>query len=173
MLPLLPAICVLSGVALARVRRAGIPLVLSGIVVGLLPAGMGLLPGALANGLSRTRLPPFEWQWIVIAIACASVALALEIGRRRSDAVLFLTVALSAVLIKAKIEVLPSLDETVSPRSFYQRNATRIGGACLQGASPSQTYGLNFYANRVIPVCSEPGSKPKIIGAGNGLILLD
>ena len=56
LVPLLPAVAILSGIGLAWARRTRAPLFLSALLIALTPVVVAILPDALAVGLSRSPL---------------------------------------------------------------------------------------------------------------------
>jgi 4-amino-4-deoxy-L-arabinose transferase-like glycosyltransferase len=173
MLPLLPVICIIVGIALAWARRTWVPLAAAGLLVSAVPLAMGVVPQALVTGLSRSKLPPAGWIWPLAGIACAALCVFFELRNRRSDAVTLVAVALAITFLQAKLTTLPILDRTVSARVFYDKHAQWLEDACLQDVSRDQAYGLAYYLGRELPVCTDPTHKPKVMGVGGQLILLD
>lgn len=172
-LPLLPAVALLLGVSLAWSRRSRISLGFAALFVGLVPIALSILPQALVYGLSRSRFPQVDWMWLAAGVVAAFACLVLEFQDRRADAVILIAVALSITLFQAKAKLLPALDRSVSVRAFYTRHNAWLDNACLQDVNRDATYGLQYYARRKFPVCTGASGKPKIMGLGNRLILLD
>ncbi len=172
-LPLLPALALLIGVALASVRKTRYPLALAALLIGLVPIAASVVPQALVIGLSKSRPPSFDWLWIFAGAFAAGVCLLLEFQDRRADAVILVAVALGITLLRTKSILLPALDRTVSARQFYLRHAPALEKACLQDVNRDQAYGLQYYTGRIIPVCSGENPIPRVVGVGSRLILLD
>lgn len=172
-LPLMPALAVLIGIAIARAGNINIPLALSGLLIGFVPAIAAILPQALAAGLSHTAIPQGRWIGLLIGIACAVACVTLEKRGRRADAVVLVAVALAIVTWKAKLQTLPTLDQTVSASGFYRRHLNGLQDACLQGVPRASAYGLAYYADRVFPDCKSDVQRPKVLMVSGRLMLVE
>lgn len=179
LLPLLPAIAILIAMELARVRRARFVLAVSALLIGIVPIVASIVPQALTVGLSRAVAPPLATIlqaygiWIAAAVACAAMVLVLEFQDRHADAVVLIAVALAITFWKAKLAVLPVLDRTVSVRQFYQKNGAAISHSCLQDVARSPEYGLDYYAGKALPACTDSAARPQVNGSAGSLALLD
>ena len=70
-LPVVPPLAVLMGIALADRKRARWLLVATAALLVFLGPIAAMLPEALAAGISRSTLPAFQWMWLLPALACA------------------------------------------------------------------------------------------------------
>jgi 4-amino-4-deoxy-L-arabinose transferase-like glycosyltransferase len=173
MIPLLPAVSILVGVALAWARKTRIPLFASALLIALAPVIVNILPQALVVGLSRSRWEAAAWGWAVPFVALASLSLWLELRTWRTEALLVAAISAIGAIVYVKAKTLPVLDHTASVRPFYRRHANWLEGACLQDVQRDAAYGLSFYAGHTFPECSNGFYTPKIMGIGKRLILLD
>jgi 4-amino-4-deoxy-L-arabinose transferase-like glycosyltransferase len=146
LLPLLPALSILLGIALANEVRVRPLLAACGALLCIAPLLAGMLPQALADGLSHTSLHP-NWIWIlpglVIAAACAFSP---------PDFGIAIVVACTAALIVGlSWSLYPMLDREVSGRALWLARGPSI--TCLPQMPRSQRYSIQYYAGRTIPDC--------------------
>jgi len=144
LLPLLPPVAALMGITTAE-ARARILLPACGFLLCLAPGLAGMLPQALATGLSRAsfRLP---WPWVLAGLAI-SMACALLCGTGRRDLAVAI-IAFSTVLLVVGVvwAVYPELDRQLSGR-------TEASMICLPPTSRSQRFSIDYYAGRDVPDC--------------------
>jgi 4-amino-4-deoxy-L-arabinose transferase-like glycosyltransferase len=146
MLPLLPPLCLLLGVALERAAKpAKWVLTVSAFLAGTLPAVAAVVPEALRQGLTHTHFSPPCWT-LVVALVVAILALLM---RNRLFAV---TALACAALLYIKVTLMPELDRSVSARpAWYETKPS-----CVPvNADRDMEYGLEYYANRELPRCTE------------------
>ncbi len=145
LLPLLPPLAALLGMALASAARARILLPACGFLLCLAPGLAGMLPQALAAGISRAsfRLP---WPWVLVGLAI-SIACALLSGSGRRDQAVAV-IALSTVILVVGVVwvVYPQLDRQLSGR-------TAVSMTCLPPTNRSQRFSIDYYAGREVPDC--------------------
>jgi len=173
MIPMLPAVSILLGVALAWARKTRVPLFASALLIALAPVIVNILPQALVVGLSRSRWETGAWGWAAPFVALAFLSLWLELRTWRTEALLIAALSAIGAITYLKVKTLPVLDRTATVRPFYRRHANWLEGACLQDVDRNAAYGLSFYAGHTFPVCSQGFYTPKIMGIGKRLILLD
>jgi 4-amino-4-deoxy-L-arabinose transferase-like glycosyltransferase len=149
LLPLLPAVYALIAVAASEGRAAHLAVGLTGLLLGTVPALIGLLPAALQSGLSNTN-------WTKPVAQCLPVMFGLW-GllehwpvRRAAIVAAFLAVAAVGIL---KYTTLPELDRTVSARSAWRDVFHSASDICLKEPHRNLRYGLNYYAGRALPDC--------------------
>ncbi|MEO5926017.1 MAG: glycosyltransferase family 39 protein [Bryobacteraceae bacterium] len=165
-LPLLPAMAIVMGVALEKTKSSALWLVACSLLLCLIPMVAAILPDALISGLTHVSWTAgFSWMLLVPLIAAiASWSLARDDAdqewsdRRRWAA---LVVAIAAVISVAylKSTAFPQLDQKVSVRAFARSHDLRT--ACASGLTRDQLYGLNYYANSPLPECTE-GQRPRV-----------
>ena len=154
LLPLLPAVCALIGVALDRVERVRWTLAISALLLALVPLAAGVLPSALEVGIRKAEWP--EWPWTAIAGALPLAAWCWWWGpRRRELAVAAIAVGLAAAVLWMSATTLVALDRQVSVRSFWRETQGRAAACCLEGVDRERRYGLNYYAGRALPDCGQ------------------
>jgi 4-amino-4-deoxy-L-arabinose transferase-like glycosyltransferase len=141
LLPLLPPVAALLGIALASGARSRILLAASALLLTLGPAFSGMLPQALAAGISHTPIHP-AWLWLIAGVAFAIV---IEFCSRRLAVGL---IAASTTLFVAGVawSIYPVLDRDLSGRN--------IGPVpCMPQTSRSQRYSIEYYAGKSIADC--------------------
>ena len=146
LLPLLPPLAALMGVALAGGGRARVLLAASGAILGGVAMIAGALPQALLTGFSRAsfRLTFF---WIIVGAAIAVTCALLDRARQRDLAVTLLALAMVISVVSLVWRVYPELDRQVSGR-------TAGSMTCVPAMSRSQRYSIDYYASRNLPDCN-------------------
>jgi 4-amino-4-deoxy-L-arabinose transferase-like glycosyltransferase len=141
LLPLLPPLAALVGIALAEGVRARALLAACGFLLCLTPTLARMLPQALESGISHASFH-LPWPWIVAGLAIATIC---AIANRDLAVAI---VALSTVAAVAGViwRVYPELDRQLSGRS-----AGSI--TCLPPTNRSQRYSLDYYTGRNLPDC--------------------
>jgi 4-amino-4-deoxy-L-arabinose transferase-like glycosyltransferase len=154
-LPAMPAIAALIGHALATRDNVRTALAVVAALLGIIPALLPALPEAIATG-SRAALPHVKWSvaWVpVVALLAASWF--FERRRGRGAVIAVIVAAVSLCVWRINREVLPIVDAEVSARRVWRSAASRINEACLDESHRSFRYGMNYYAQRVLPDCAE------------------
>lgn len=173
LLPLFPAICLILARALDRARAMGRTLAVCLFLLSLAPAIASLLPDALLNGLSRSRLSEVHWEYFVIAAPAAIAVYLLDRFNRRLAAVTMLSACSIAAFLFVKLSAAPVLGEVVSARGLARRAANNAGQTCIEQLHRNYRYGLDYYLKRELPSCAdapeagfritqEPGRLPRI-----------
>jgi 4-amino-4-deoxy-L-arabinose transferase-like glycosyltransferase len=145
-LPLVPATCVLMGVALTRAARKERWLIASIALLGTLPLAASILPEAMVHGLRTTRIP---WASGLPSLAAAAAGVGTMYWlRSRAFQVAILLAA--AGFIWAEIDLFPSLDRTASARTLWSANHPD----CAPLLARNMLYGLYYYAGKRLPDCA-------------------
>jgi 4-amino-4-deoxy-L-arabinose transferase-like glycosyltransferase len=166
-LPLTPALAILAGSGIARSERPqGWLLAAAALLLGA-PVALGILPAALLEGVTKAG---FELRTSALAMIGAGIVLCALLARRRNSvprgALVALTAAgMAAAVVYAKLEVYPVLDERVSVRSYWRKVAAEIDRYCIGDLRRSWVYGLQYYAGRRLPACTETDSRRAITNA--------
>jgi 4-amino-4-deoxy-L-arabinose transferase-like glycosyltransferase len=146
LLPLLPLLTAVCGLALAQVRKAGPVLALSALLLWLVPTIERSLPQALISGASHTRFDlPYGFLTPVLCLA-----LICFFGRRQF-AIGIVAICITVAVARIIWITYPLLDRTVSARAYYR--ARPAGEICNPDPNRSWRYGLDYYAHREIPDC--------------------
>lgn len=151
LLPLLPAVAALMGVALAESKRTTVVLVSAMAMLVAIPVAAQVLPQALAGGLSRSTPPVFSWWWLV------PLAGALLVWRLRSTdtRVVAVTVSTAAAILFLKATAFPAIDSAYSARPLWREISDRRDQVCIGEMHRSWRYGLNYYSVTPLPDCSD------------------
>lgn len=147
-LPILPAITALCGIALAEARRAAGVLSICGVLLLLVPAIEQVLPQALVVGLRRA---PFGMPLIALlpVAAVAVLCWAFESRGRRDWAMALIAVGITISVVRLSWSTFPILDRTVSARKLMENRSI----PCASGPMRSWRYGLEYYRHHPIPDC--------------------
>jgi 4-amino-4-deoxy-L-arabinose transferase-like glycosyltransferase len=149
LLPLLPPIAALLGIALAQVAARSVEIMLllgaSAALLCLVPPLEDALPPLLAAGLSHTPLP-LATLWIIPALLLGLACAWFERLGRRSIAVGAIAGILVLAVITIVWRVYPELDRQLSGR---------LAGSitCVPPTTRSQRYSIEYYAGRALPDC--------------------
>jgi 4-amino-4-deoxy-L-arabinose transferase-like glycosyltransferase len=156
MLPMLPAVAALVGVAVEEAKQPTVILasLLASCAVSLapVPAIERVLPQALIAGLSRTdvRFAPSVWMAPVLLITFTSGYLAWK--GHRACAVAAIALLTTIAVVRVISEVYPALDRDASARVRWRSSADSI--ICISNANRSLRYGLSYYTGRSLPDCN-------------------
>ena len=177
-LPLVPAVALLTGVALARLPGrsmvAKIALPIAALLIGVVPIAASVVPQALVVGLSHSKI-----QRVDLGVGAGGGVRGPACASCWSTRIVALTrccwwpSALGITLFQTKVTLLPALDRQVSVRAFYRRHPGVLDRACVKDVNRDNLYGLQYYLGHPLPVCEAPGASPKILGIGNRLVLID
>jgi 4-amino-4-deoxy-L-arabinose transferase-like glycosyltransferase len=147
LLPLLPSICILIGVGLAKTKRAAPLLAASMLLLGLLPPAAGVLPTALASGLRASTIPWSRFPLWMIAGLLAGILIAIVF---RKNSVLAAAGFTAVCLLWFQIGVFPDIDRAASSRPRWLAEHPQ----CLPDVRRAVEYGMNYYAERELPPCA-------------------
>lgn len=138
LLPMLPAVAALAGLALSSSEQARYWLAACGALLSLAPPVIAVLPEALANGISHT---PFHLGSVTVIEAAALAVICGGIRRPWGVAALA-----TFVVISIAWSVYPRLDRELSGRGSSSMT-------CLPQTNRSQRYSLEYYAGRKLSDC--------------------
>jgi 4-amino-4-deoxy-L-arabinose transferase-like glycosyltransferase len=164
LLPLLPAVAALMGIALAEAKRAAMVLSSCAVMLLAIPVAAQVLPAALSVGLSRSAPPAFSWIWLV------PLALSIFVFRTRSTdrSMALLAIAAAAGVLYLKITALPAIDTAVSARSLWSEVKNRRDQVCVGDIHRAWRYGLNYYSIDPLPACEAQPKPLQIVQDGAG-----
>ncbi len=155
LLPLLPAVAALLGLAIAGAEERSTKMVAliaaSAALLWCIPAIQDLLPQALLYGASRARIH-LPLLWVAPAVAVTALCALLERTRHRACAVALIGFVTAVSVIRLVWHVYPVLDHGYSVREVWISNSESI--TCVSNENRSQRYGLNYYARRDLPDCN-------------------
>jgi 4-amino-4-deoxy-L-arabinose transferase-like glycosyltransferase len=146
LLPLLPPLAALMGIALSEAARARILLAACGLLFLIAPPLVEVLPQALVNGISHVSLH-FTLSGI---LGCSALAVGCAVVRReRSFAALALVATATVVWVVWR--VYPVLDRELSGRPLWLAQGQSI--TCLPPLNRSQRDSTRYYAEQNLPDC--------------------
>jgi 4-amino-4-deoxy-L-arabinose transferase-like glycosyltransferase len=150
LLPLLPAVAALIGIAAAEARSRSPKMIVLLAATGALLLCLVLpvervLPQALLSGISHT---PFrlDFVWLAFALLGGLACAALEAAGRRDVAMTVLAASMVISVVGLVWRVYPQLDRQLSGRA-----ATSL--TCLPPTNRSQRYSIEYYEGRSLPDC--------------------
>ena len=151
LLPLLPPLAVLIGIAVAEARARSPKLMAlfaaSAALLCLVPALSNALPQALAAGFSRTPIH-LATPWIAPALLVAILCAILEKTAHRDCAVAAVAALTVVSVITIVWRIYPKLDRQLSGRATHAESIT-----CMPPVNRSQRYSIEYYAGRNVPDC--------------------
>ena len=153
LLPLLPAVAALIGVAIVEApgKRAKLTILIAAcaLLLGFVPTIEALLPQALLSGISRASVH-FSFWWMLPAAGVALACAAIEWHARRITAVTVIAVLTTLWVVRMIAIEYPILDRSVSARG-----ASGLDSAtCVSDSNRSLEYGLDYYAGHELPDCN-------------------
>jgi 4-amino-4-deoxy-L-arabinose transferase-like glycosyltransferase len=156
LLPLVPALAALMGIALARIKvrttKMAILLAACAALFLLIPVIQEILPQALVSGLSHSELKFPATVWIIPALLVTFVCGFLEWKGRREWAVAAVALLTVIAVVQLVTEVYPALDRQASARAKWRSHPDSI--TCVSNENRSLRYGLSYYAGRSLPDCN-------------------
>jgi 4-amino-4-deoxy-L-arabinose transferase-like glycosyltransferase len=154
LLPLLPPIAALLGIAIDQAPRRSLTL-LGGLAAAaallfLVPTAQAALPQALTAGIGHAPIRFFA-AWLAPVALVAGLCLFLELRDRRLAAVMKVAAFTTIFIANFVWQGFPLLDKTVSGRSTWNNSTQPI--TCIPRDRQYLRYGLDYYAGRELPDC--------------------
>jgi 4-amino-4-deoxy-L-arabinose transferase-like glycosyltransferase len=141
LLPVLPPLAALIGIALSEGVRFRVLLAACGLLTCLTPALATMLPQALESGISHASFH-LAWPWIVAGLAAAMVCAIANRGLAVAMVAFLTTVSVAGLVWR----VYPELDRQLSGRGAASMT-------CLPQTNRSQRYSIDYYTGRDLPDC--------------------
>ena len=173
-MPLVPALAALAGIALAEYQGARWVLAATTALLAFVGPITAILPDALSAGILRSHLPPFHWTWLLPLVA-AGVVWYLDRAGQRAAAMALLVVAITVGLVSLERRSFPAIDLAASARPLWTAVAPILDRVCVARLHRSLRYGLNYYSVTPLPDChsepreieitQDPGSAPRLVSA--------
>ncbi len=174
-LPLFPAIAIVTAVALEKTRAPAWLLAGCAMLLVAVPMIAAILPDALNSGVSHVEWQAvFGWASLVPIFAAVGAWWLAREGpdqewndRRRWAALVVCAGAIISVGY-LKWTAFPMLDTKVSVRSFWKSHQQEVGSAiCAEySVKRSALYGLAYYRQHPISVCTQD-AHPRITQKGD------
>jgi 4-amino-4-deoxy-L-arabinose transferase-like glycosyltransferase len=171
-LPIVPAVAALFGVALQEARRAGAVLAACALLLVVFMIVAPILPQVLASGLAKTAFPPFRAYWL-LPIAVAAGVWLLDARGWRIAAVFLVAAGATAGVAYLKIAAMPEVDRMASSRQLWSEVAARAASTCVENIHRNWRYPLNYYSVEPLPECTDaprpihviqiPGQPPRVV----------
>jgi 4-amino-4-deoxy-L-arabinose transferase-like glycosyltransferase len=136
-LPLIPAICILTGIGLARGARPKPAIALAATLLGVLPFAQIVVPVALGIGLRSAPLPWDRLGWGVGAAGILGISLLL-LPKHGAFGVIFGLVSLGFLWFQ--FATFPMIDQTASARPRWRQQQPK----CVPEVDRGQLYGLQY-----------------------------
>ena len=154
LLPLLPAVAALIGIAAAEARarspKMAVLLGASAALLCLVPALGGVLPQLLVAGISRTSFG-VAGIWIVPVVAIAILCAFLEKTGRRDLAVALVVLGTAVSVGDVVWRVYPVLDRELSGRPLWLAQGPAI--TCVPPTNRSRRDSIRYYVDRNLTDC--------------------
>lgn len=170
LMPLMPGLALVLGLALAWARRAALALFACALLLAVAPSAGAMLPHALDVGLSRTPMGGLASPWTFGFVLSAAAPLVVGIRGRRTEALGLTAIIGCVALLYVKAVALPATDVV---RPFYSAHRDWLESACFHEVGRDERYRLQYYAEREFPACEPTNLGPKVMGVGSKLIWLD
>lgn len=156
LLPLVPLIAAVMGVALERAKLAGrVTVIVSALCCGAFPILVVKLPGLMSG--SRTAAAPPIPLALAIAILLTLAFLCFIRDRRAGVAAVALLASSGYLWIKA--ETLPFVDRAATARPLWYQIEARRRESCVKDLPRAWRYGLNYYSVTPLPDCTAAPSR--------------
>jgi 4-amino-4-deoxy-L-arabinose transferase-like glycosyltransferase len=175
-LPLLPAVAALIGVALDEAADARWWLGACAVLLVGFPAAAAVFPWAVANEWGSAPRVAFDWTWL-LPVVVAAAAWALESRGRRVAATVAVTIGAAVGLTYLEIRSEPGMERVATARSLARQAAPQLADLCLEPIKRDWQYGLQYYLGTAIPSCEAkpsafhimqaPGRPPELTPAAN------
>ncbi len=175
LLPLLPPVAALIGIALARARLAGGWLLSSTLLLVAIPVAAGVLPEALVSGMRSVypvdpSIGARAALWLPVLFLLGIAALIFDRRGSRDAAVALTTGTAAIALIYLIHSTVPAIDRQASARPLWIELKS-VPGVCIDNLNRSWRYGLNYYSITPLPDCSPGTSGPRVMLQGGRAVL--
>jgi 4-amino-4-deoxy-L-arabinose transferase-like glycosyltransferase len=154
LLPLLPALTALMGIALDESGNPAPWLAASAVLLVTFPIVAPALPGAIATGLSRAAWPAPSWTWLLPLAAAAALWMAARRGWRLAP-VAALAACTAVGIVYLKRSAMPEVNQAASARGLWNEIGMRAGDVCVDEIRRNWRYGLNYYSVTPLPDCEQ------------------
>ncbi|HUQ93803.1 MAG TPA: phospholipid carrier-dependent glycosyltransferase [Bryobacteraceae bacterium] len=154
-LPLLPALCALVGVALKEASWPRGALASAAALVGLTPIVAGVLPDALEIGTKRAVASVSVWTAIPFMLLLGLCVWGVERWKGRLAAVAVVVALVCTGVWKLTRDAFPVLDEQVSARGEWRKIQGHSMDVCLDEPNRDFRYGMNYYSVTPLPDCED------------------
>ncbi|MFB3778403.1 MAG: ArnT family glycosyltransferase [Bryobacteraceae bacterium] len=154
-LPLLPALAALAGIAMDEMKNARWLLASCCLLLAITPVVGHSFPQALADGLSRSPVTGWSWAFATASLLGGALIWWLENRGRRSASTGLLLASVILCVVVVKVEALPELDRLASSRVLWQKISAAPSQVCVDQIHRSWRYSLNYYSVTPLPECGQ------------------
>ncbi|MDR3701297.1 MAG: glycosyltransferase family 39 protein [Candidatus Sulfopaludibacter sp.] len=152
-LPLLPPLSALMGVALAEMANPRPLLAACALLLVAFPIAAQVLPYAVETGITHAPFPKFGAEWLV-PVAIAALAWVLDARGRRLAALFTVAAGAAAGIIYLKVHSAGELDRMASARGLWLQVSPRAADVCIASLGSNMLYSLNYYSITPLPSCT-------------------
>ncbi len=175
LLPLLPAVAGLMGIALARARFAGGWLLASVMLLVLIPVIGGVLPEALVSGIKSVypvdpAVAARAALWLPVLFLIGVACLVFDRKGWRDAAVGLVTGSAAVALVYLVHATVPAIDQQASARQLW-REVKAVPNVCVDQLNRNWRYGLNYYSVSPLPDCGPNATGSRIVMEGGRAVL--
>jgi 4-amino-4-deoxy-L-arabinose transferase-like glycosyltransferase len=155
LLPLLPPLAAVIGVRLTEISRSTVLIGSSATLLLLTPVVAGVLPQALASGLSTVEsIAVSNWLAMVPLALLAGAATWFAARERRTHAIVTVIISTTLAVVYMKWTMFPELDRVVSARPIWQTIRQQPEQFCEGDLNRSLRYGLAYYNRKPLESCA-------------------
>ena len=175
LLPLLPAVAALMGIALARARFAGGWLLASAMLLVFIPVIGGVLPEALVSGIRGVypvdpAIAARAALWLPGLFLIGFACLIFDRKGWRDASVGLVTGTAAVALIYLVHATVPAIDRQSSARPLW-REVQAVPNVCVDQLNRNWRYGLNYYSVSPLPDCGSHATGSRIVMEGGRAVL--
>jgi 4-amino-4-deoxy-L-arabinose transferase-like glycosyltransferase len=172
-LPLLPPLAVLMGIALEEMANPRPLLACCALLLVAFPIAAQVLPYAAETGITHAPWPPFQVIWL-LPPAIGGLAWLLDERGRRLAAVFAIAAGAAIGMIYLKATSAGELDRRASARRLWIQVSPRAAEVCVARVTSNTLYSLNYYSVTPLPPCAtEPRRLELRQDAGGATYLWD
>jgi 4-amino-4-deoxy-L-arabinose transferase-like glycosyltransferase len=150
LLPLMPPIAVVAGVALDRAQIGGrIVVALSALLCCAFPVLVMKLPGIMSRNPQAAAPGMPQALTFILLLGLAAVC----VVRDRATAVAMVALLAGIGYIWVKAATFPFIDQAATARPVWQQIRSIDGPLCVKELPRDWRYGLNYYTEKPLPDC--------------------
>jgi 4-amino-4-deoxy-L-arabinose transferase-like glycosyltransferase len=153
-LPMIPAVAALLGMALAEVRNAAYWLAACAALLIAFPIAAPLLPAAVSTGVTHAAIPHFQWTWLA-PVAVAALTWTIEQRGHRLAAVLTVVAGATIGTLVMKSAAAHELDGIASARTLRSQIGSQQAAVCVDWVPRGMEYSLAYYFVPPLPKCDQ------------------
>ena len=169
LLPMVPPVAVVLGVALERAQLAGrVVLILSGLACCAFPELVTRLPGIMSRN-PQAAAPELPMALVVIVMVGLGAVCFI---RDRTASIAIVAMLAATGYLWTKAETFPFVDQVATSRPVWQKIQSIKGPLCVKELPRDWRYGLNYYTGKPLPDCWQDPSIQTFLYFQNRQVLL-